>query len=292
MSGASGERHPAGNAPRTHAAGTGVGATVGPLIAWWRRDRRLSQLDLALEAGVSARHLSFVETGRAKPSRGLLLTLARTLDLSPRDRNGLLLAGGFAPALRETALDAPEMAETRAALGLILSRNEPFPAVVFDRGWDILMANAAYARVVNAALPAGAVAIQPGTLAAAPRPNLLRLLCDPAGYRPHIANWPHVARAVLMRERREMGLSGARGEALLRDLAAYPDVGAILAGLDADPAPFLVVPVELRTPAGIVRLLSTIATLGTAQDITLQEIRIETFHPADQATAALLGGAG
>jgi len=271
-------------------AGVTAGVTAGALIAHWRKGRRLSQLDLALDAGISARHLSFVETGRSRASRDLLLTLARTLDLPPRDRNGLLLAGGFAPSYRETALDAPEMDQVRTALSLMLRRNEPYPAVVFDRHWDILMTNDAYARIVNATLPAGAVQIEPGSLAAAPRPNILRLLCDPAGYRPHIRNWPEVARAVLMRDRREIALNGARGAALLREVAAFPDVADILATLDADPAPFLIVPVELTTPAGPVRLLSTIATLGTAQDITLQDIRIETFHPADEATDALIRG--
>src|SRR3546814_10394631 len=117
---------------------------------------------------------------RSRPSRALRLTLSRWLWRRPRDRNGLLLAGGFAPVYRETALDAPEMADMRTALSLMLRRNEPFPAVVFDRRWDILMTNAAYARIVNATLPAGAVAIEPEALAPAPRPNLLRLLCDPA----------------------------------------------------------------------------------------------------------------
>ncbi len=266
------------------------GAPAGALIAQWRKARRISQLDLALEAGVSARHLSFVETGRSRPSRGLLLTLSRALALAPRDRNGLLLAGGFAPVYRETALDAPEMAEMRSALSLILRRNEPFPAVVFDRRWDIVMANGAYARIVNATLPAGAAAIEPEALAPTPRPNLLRLLCDPAGYRPHILNWHEVVRAVLSRVRREAARDGKQGAALLRELAHFPEIGQMLDEADIERGPALIVPVELRTPAGIVRLLSTVATLGTAQDITLQEIRIETFHPADEATDAMLRG--
>src|SRR3546814_6893934 len=165
----------------------------------------------------------------------------------------------------------------------VLGRNEPFPAVVLDRRWDILMTNAAYARIVNATLPAGAVAIEPEALAPAPRPNLLRLLCDPAGYRPHIVNWPDVARAVLSHVRSDAVRDGPEGAALLRDLARFPDVADILGAPDADRGPMLIVPVELRTPAGIVRLLSNVATLGTAQDITPKEIRTETFPPAHPA---------
>src|SRR5690606_25010119 len=150
------------------------------MLADWRRARRMSQLDLALDAGISARHLGFVETGRARPSRDTVLTLCSALRIPPRDRNSLLLAAGFAPVYRETALDDPQRAPALARLVLILRRQERFPAVVPDRNWDIVMATRSYSRSVAAALPEGQAMPAPFELAAAPRPNLPRLLCGPA----------------------------------------------------------------------------------------------------------------
>jgi transcriptional regulator with XRE-family HTH domain len=263
------------------AAPVAAGREFGGMLSRWRKARRISQLDLALDAGVSSRHLSFVETGRARPSREMVLRLCSALDVPLRERNLLLLAAGFAPVLRETPLDAPEMAAMLGALRLILSRHDPFGAVAFDRNWDIVMASEAYAAIVNACLPD--TPVTPLTLTLMPRPNVLRLLCRPDGIRPHVANWPEVARAVLARAVREAAQDdpGGTRRALLAEVLAYPGVPTPEPAAGAGGAP-LIVPVELRQgDGGTIRLLSTIATLGTAEDITLRELRIEAFYPAE-----------
>jgi transcriptional regulator with XRE-family HTH domain len=242
-----------------------VGAT-GDLLRRFRATRGLSQEQLALAANVSTRHLSFVETGRAQPSGEMVGLLGTALGLTARERNALLMAAGFAPIHHATELDDPAMAEMRLALKLILSRQEPFGAVVFDRRWDILMVNQAFRRFVgDDALPA------PYVVAAAPRLNWLRLLLEPGPLRERILNWPDVARAVRARVRREDPglLPGAEPEEPAREGAH-------------------VIPVRLRLGKGEVRLFSTVTSLGTAQDITLQELRIDAFHPFDEATARLL----
>jgi transcriptional regulator with XRE-family HTH domain len=257
---------------------------VGGLLQRWRKSRRMSQLDLALESGISARHLSFVETGRTRPSRDMVLRLCGVLSVPLRERNAMLLAAGFAPVYRETALESPEMAEVMSAVRLMLRRHDPFPAVALDAGWDMVMANAAYAGLVNALQPAGTQPMEPLTLTAKPRPNMLRLLCRPDGARRLIVNWEEVARSVLMRARRELLMEGDPvRRALLAEVMAYPGVPAPdLRELDGARAG-LVLPVEVRTGDGSTRFLTTIATLGTAEDITLQELRIESFHPVEDA---------
>jgi len=259
---------------------------VGGLIQRWRKSRRMSQLDLALESGISARHLSFVETGRTRPSRDMVLRLCGVLAVPLRDRNNLLLAAGFAPVYRETAFDAPEMAEILSAVRLILRRHEPYPAVAFDAGWDIVMVNTAYAGVANALTLPGHTPLPALTLVEKPRPNILRMLCHPEGARKLVANWEETTRAVLARARREALRDGDAGRrALLAEISAFPGVpGPDPRELDSAQLG-LVVPIEIRTPTGTRRLLSTIATLGTAEDITLQELRIESFHPVEDAAA-------
>ncbi|RAI55940.1 helix-turn-helix transcriptional regulator [Roseicella frigidaeris] len=264
-------------------------ATAGALLARARRARRRSQLDLALEAGISTRHLSFVETGRARPSPGLVLRLCEALGVPPREADGVLLAAGHAPAHRETPLEAPAMAEVLAALRLILARHDPLPAVAFDAAWDIVMLNEAYGGALDALLAGGA---EPGlggaapprlALLPAPRPNLLRLLCHPAGARRLIGNWPEVARALIDRVQREARLPSAdpARRPPLEEALAQPGVASLLRQRPAGPAAPLLVPVEMRRPeGGTQRFLTTIATLGTAQDLTLRELRIETYHPA------------
>lgn len=258
---------------------------VGVMIRRWRAARGMSQSELALTAGVSTRHLSFLETGRARPSPEMLRALASVLDAPLRERNAALQAAGYAPEYTETALDAPRMAGVREALELLLRQQEPFGAVVFDRRWDVVMTNAGYARMV--AMLTG-VALESYRVLPPPRVNGLVQLLDPNGLRPHIANWREVARPVVERARAEMALDrDGASRPLLARLLALPDVAALW---NAPPEPVgaaLVVPVELRVGDRVARLLSTIATLGTAQDITLQELRIETFHPADAATADL-----
>jgi transcriptional regulator with XRE-family HTH domain len=258
---------------------------VGGLLQRWRKTRRLSQLDLALESGISARHLSFVETGRTRPSRDMVLRLCGALSVPLRERNAMLLAAGFAPVYRETALDAPEMAEVMAAVRLMLRRHDPFPAVALDAGWDMVMANGAYAGLVNALQPPGRAPMQPLALTSRPRPNMLRLLCHPEGARKLIVNWEEVVRSVLMRARRELLMEGTAAQrALLAEVMGYEGVPPPdLRELDGARAG-LVLPVEVRTgPGTSTRFLTTISTLGTAEDITLQELRIESFHPVEDA---------
>ncbi len=254
---------------------------VGSLLREWRGLRRMSQLDLAVVAEVSPRHLSFVETGRAVPSREMVLTLARALEVPFRERNAMLTAAGYAPVYRETSLEAPEMADMRRALTLLLRQHDPFFAVAMDRRWDIVMCNAAHARL----LAMFGAPVEPFTVLQPPRLNALRLLFGP--FRPAVANWDEAARAILDRAQREAALDRdpARRrvvEECLRD--APPGWRGPQREM---PAP-LVVTIDVRLGDTRARLFSTISTLGTAQDITLQELQIESFHPADAATEALL----
>lgn len=252
-------------------------SAVGSLLREWRDVRRMSQLALATAAEVSPRHVSFVETGRAEPSREMVLTLARALDVPLRERNAMLVAAGYAPIYRETSLDDPQMAEMRRALEILLRQHEPFFAVALDRRWDILMCNAAYAALL-ARIGDDAPRVEPYRVLRAPRPNALRLLFG--RYRAIVANWDEVATCALDRAQREATLDRdpARRRILEECVRAAPE-GWRAGGHEA-PAR-LVIPVELALPALRVRLFCTISTLGTAQDITLQELRIESFHPAD-----------
>jgi len=262
---------------------------IGGLIARWRKARRLSQLALALDCDVSAKHLSFLETGRSRPSRDMVLRLCRALAVPPRERNAFLLAAGFAPAYRETPLERPEMSEVVAALALMLERHEPFPALALDRMWDIVMVNAAYGAAVNRVLRPDEPKLVAYRLCPPPRANVLRLLVRPDGYRQFLENWPEVVRAVLGRVQREVAREpDPARRALLAEVTRDPDIAALLDEVDPlRPAPLLV---PVRMGAGQ-RFISTIATLGTAEDLTLQDLRIEAFHPADAATAAAIQAA-
>ena len=256
---------------------------VGPLLRDWRRRRRLSQLDLALEAEVSARHLSFVETGRSKPSRELLLHLAEHLGVPLRERNGLLLAAGYAPLYRETPLDAAAMTPVRAALDKILAGHEPFPAVIVDRRWDLVAAN----------LPAMAIltdGVAPELLE--PPINAMRVSLHPDGLAPRIANLAEYSGHLLTRLHRQAILSAdADLEALHAELSGYPGVVAE-SPADVDAAALLFVPLVLRIPGGQeLTFFSTLATFGTAVDVTLAELAIESFFPADRHTEQALRGA-
>ena len=252
---------------------------VGRLLKHWRHVRRKSQLSLALEADVSPRHLGFIEVGRAKPSRDMVLTLARALDVPLRERNDLLLAAGFAPMYRETGLSDPAMAQARQALDRILLHQEPFPAVVMDRHWNILLTNEAATRFFGLLL---------GESSESGPANVLELMFDPARVRPFVANWEAVAEALIQRVHREAvgGAPDAQTLALLQKLLAYPGVPArwALPDLTRVWMPFL--PIDFQKDDLHMRFFSAVTTLGTPQDITLQEIRIECFFPADSATEA------
>ncbi len=257
-------------------------SVVGSILREWRGVRRMSQLDLAMEAEVSPRHLSFVETGRAVPSRDMVLMLARALDVPFRERNAMLAAAGYAPVYRETSLDDPHMADMRRALELLLRQNEPFGAVALDRAWDIVMCNAGYARFVELL---GQGRLEAYRVLPPPRKNLMRLVFGPL--RPAIVNWEEVARSLLERARREA--STDRDPARRRVLDDCIQAAPAEWRTPWPEAPSsLVLTVDIRVGAVEVHLFSTIATLGTAQDITLQELHIESFHPADEATERLV----
>jgi transcriptional regulator with XRE-family HTH domain len=253
--------------------------TAGPLLREWRRRRHLSQFDLSLEAAVSARHLSFVETGRAKPSRELVLHLAERLDVPLRERNALLLAAGYAPVYPATSLEADEMAPVRDALDRILSGHEPYPALIVDRRWDVIAANA----------PANAImsGVDPELLE--PPVNALRISLHPCGLAPRIANFAEWSTHLLTRLQRQAALAADPELVALHDeLRALPGVETQAHG-PLEAADLLFTPLRLRTPeGGELSFFSTISTFGTALDVTLAELSIEAFFPADEETAAAL----
>jgi transcriptional regulator with XRE-family HTH domain len=251
---------------------------VGGLLREWRRRRRLSQLDVALGAAVSARHLSFVETGRSRPSRELVLHLAERLDVPLRERNDLLLAAGFAPVYRQTDLDAEEMAPVREALERILAGHEPFPAVVVNRRWDLVSAN-------RAALAILGEGVAPELLA--PPLNTLRVCLHPDGLAPRIVNLAQYSAHLLDHLRRHAAASGdPAAAALLDELRGYPGVSEE-AGAVA-PAARLFVPLVIRAGGRELTFFNTVATFGTAVDITLADLVIESLFPADEETATAL----
>jgi len=255
----------------------------GRLLRQWRERRGASQLRLALEAGTSARHLSFVETGRSRPSREMVVRLAEALDVPLRERNALLAAAGFAALYRERGLDAPEMEPIRRSLDFLLERHEPFPAYLVDRCWRLVRSNRAGAQCL--ARFAG-----PGAVWREQPPNLLKVVLDPDGLRPWVVNWDEVAGWLVARLHREMAFAGDDPElaALAEDVARIPDLpkGAGLA--DPDRAPDPVLPLHLKRDDLELRLFSTLTTIGTPQDVTLQDLRIESFMPADAATEVRL----
>ncbi|MBS0342143.1 MAG: helix-turn-helix transcriptional regulator [Proteobacteria bacterium] len=252
----------------------------GKHLRHWRQQRRLSQLDLAQEADISTRHLSYVETGRATPSREMVLRLAERLEVPLRERNALLVAAGFAPMYRQRSLDDPAMAPARQAVDLVLKGHEPFPALAVDRHWHLVAANA-----VVPLLMAGA---QPELLK--PPINVLRLSLHPKGLAPRIANLAQWREHLLERLAQQISATGDSVLSALRsELAAYPmdhpgqaapAAGGELAGV--------VVPFQLTTPQGVLSFISTTTIFGTPVDVTLQELAVESFFPADSATAASL----
>jgi transcriptional regulator with XRE-family HTH domain len=249
---------------------------VGSLLRDWRQRRRLSQLELALDADVSARHLSFVETGRSRPSASMVLHLAEKLEVPLRERNRMLLAAGHAPAFQSHDLDEPPMAPVRAAIDAILSGHEPYPAVVVDRAWEMIAGN----RAVSL-LTAGVAAhlLEPPV-------NVLRVSLHPDGVAPRIANLAEWRAHLLDRLRRQIAVTAdAALVALLEELETYP---APAAHGNHDAGQAIAVPLRLRTPQGELAFISTVATFGTAVEVTASELAIESFFPADDATAAAL----
>ncbi len=247
----------------------------GILMRQWRRRRGLSQLHLAETGGVSQRHVSFLESGRARPSRQMVLHLGELLDLPLRERNRLLTAAGFAAAYRESRLDAPQLAEARMALDLLLRQQEPFPAIVVDGTWTMQLGNRAAQRMIGFLLGPGAAGDSPA--------NLIRLPLHPKLARPYIVNWEEVAAAMLHQLQRE-ALDNPAAAALLAEVRRYPDVETLWRGLDWDAAPRSVLTFRVEKDGLALSLVTLIATFGTPQDVTLQDLRIESFLPADAAT--------
>lgn len=251
------------------------GQTLGDLLRYWRRTRGTSQLDLASAAATTPRYVSFVETGRAHPTRHMVVRLARALDVPLRERNGLLLAAGYAPSYPHAELEAPELAQVSTALTAMLTRHEPFPAVVLDRGWNVLRANK------------GATRLFGGLLAPAPLPdppNVLRLMIEPGPVRNAVLNWTQVAPALLDRARREAvgGVLDLATAELVRELRALPELAA--AG-EPSTTSTPVLDVRFRWQDTEFAFFSVVSTIGTPIDITAQELRVEAFFPADETTS-------
>ena len=256
--------------------------SVGTLLRQWRERRRMSQLALAVEAEISSRHLSFMETGRSRPSREMVLLLSEVLDVPPRSRNDLLAAAGYAPIYRESHLDSPEMSQFRRALEFILRQQEPYPAIVLDRYWNILLGNEGTARFMG-------LWMEPEAIDALGPPNGLRLICHPQALRPYIVNWETTAAALIQWLHRDLLRSADPGMRLLLDeLLAYPNVphNWRTLDLDAPTAPFLAI--EMQRGGTNLKFFTTLTTLGTPYDITLHELRIESFFPADESTDTAL----
>lgn len=261
-----------------------VSRTVGDLLREWRQRRRMSQLLLASEADISTRHLSFVESGRSLPSREMVMHLAERLDVPLRARNALLVAAGYAPLFRERPLNDPQLAIAREAVEQVLKGHEPYPALAVDRHWNIVSTNGALALLIASASPA---------LLEAPV-NALRLSLHPQGIAPAIVNWHAWRTHLLARLQRQIDVSGDATLVALRDeLAAYP------APPDAEPfdpadasgVEQIVVPLRIRTALGTLSFFSTTTVFGTPVDVTLSELAIEAFFPADaQTTQALQAG--
>jgi transcriptional regulator with XRE-family HTH domain len=249
---------------------------IGDLLREWRRHRRLSQLDLATGAEISTRHLSFVESGRSQPSRDMILHLAEYLDVPLRERNALLVAAGFAPAFRERALDDPALAGARATIDLLLKGLEPYPALAVDRYWQLVASNQATLRLLDGV---AAELLEPPV-------NVLPLSLHPAGLAPRIRNLGQWRAHLLHRLRQQIdACHDAQLIALLRELQALPVPQGTA---EADIASAIAVPLQLEVDGQVLCMLSTTTVFGTPVDITLAELALEAFVPADGRTAEQL----
>ena len=251
----------------------------GDLVRYWRRVRAMSQLDLAAAASTTPRYMSFVETGRSQPSREMVLRLATALDVPLRDRNGLLVAAGFAPIYPEHDLDHPAIDRVMAALDRVLQQHAPYPAVVMNRRWDVVRVNSGAAHLF-----AGLCAPDP-----VPDPaNVLRLMLEPGAVRSAVENWNEVAPALLERARREAvgGVLDLATADLVQRLRTGPDA-KVFAAAPRSIAPLVpVIDVQFNYGDGTLRWFSVVSTIGTPVDITAQELRLEAFFPSDDDTAA------
>jgi transcriptional regulator with XRE-family HTH domain len=249
---------------------------VGDLLKLWRERRGKSQLDLAIDAGVSQRHLSFIESGRSTPSRQKLLGLAAALDMPYRDRNALLLAGGYAPIYAEHTWDAPGMEGVTAAVRRLLRQHEPYPALVMDRYWNVVMTNEASPRFFGKFVD----------LNARPKPrNMLQLIFDPAGMRPFVIDWERTAASLIARVQREAvgRVIDERTRTIIDSLLAYPDVQ--LHWREAPATTGLpVIPLSFLLDNKVLSYFSMVTTVGAPLDVLTQELRIESIFPAEPET--------
>ena len=253
------------------------------LLRDWRQRRRMSQLELALSSGVSQRHLSFLESGKAQPSRNMILQLSEALDVPLRDRNDWLTAAGFAPVFRARPLDDPQMRMVMGAVRMMLKAAEPFPAIAIDRAWNIQMANRPF-EAMDALIGGGTWERVGGG-----QRNLMRLFFHPEGLRPYITNWEAVAPLLWQRAVREADtLGGDEMKRVLAELAPFQDERTLRLATESALVPVL--PIDLEKDGVRVSLFTVIATFGTAQDVTADELRIESLFPADEATEQLFRG--
>jgi transcriptional regulator with XRE-family HTH domain len=260
--------------------------SFGALLRRWRASRKLSQLELALESAVSQRHLSFLESGRARPSQQMVMQLAEVLEVPLRDRNSLLTAAGFAPFYRERGLAERDMVPVQDALTRMLAHHQPYPAVVVDRDYDVLLENQAFSAMI--ALFGEPAAVWAACCADG-RPNLLRLTFHAAGARPFIRNFDEVGPFMLQRVYRELAASpNSKAMAFIEELRQDPSIPAHLITTPPLTATPPVLPLVMGRDGVELRLISMISTFGTPYDITTDEIRVETFFPEDAATEKLL----
>jgi len=269
------------NATRPDRADPKAPGELGGLLRYWRDVRGVSQLDLSLEAGISQRQISFIESGRSVPGRDTLLTLAQTLDVPLRERNALLLAAGYAPVYSDAPWNAQEMHRVVRALERVIRQHEPFPAIVMDRYWNVLMTNDAAPRFFDRFID---MASRTG-----PR-NMLHLIFDPQGMRPFVADWDTVSRSLLQRVHREsVGHALDDGtRRLLDELLAYPGVPRDWKAHRGSPAtPTMpVIPIGFVSDGTVLRYFSMVTTVGAPQNIVAQELRLECLFPADDETEA------
>ena len=255
---------------------------IGEHLREWRQRRLLSQLALAMDAEISTKHLSFLETGRAQPSRAMVLNLAERLEVPLRERNVLLVAAGYAPIFPERSLDDPALQAARKAVELVLAGHEPYPAIAVDRHWTLVAANRAVAPLLAGADPS----------LLAPPVNVLRLSLHPQGLAPRIANLPEWRAHLLERLRAQVELSADIVlDKLMKELSAYPAPPATTRPPAQEDYAGVVVPLRLITDKGVLSFLSTTTVFGTPVDITLSELALESFFPADAATAEALRNA-
>ncbi|MET8771128.1 helix-turn-helix transcriptional regulator [Streptomyces sp. NPDC004658] len=263
--------------PTASADVTGKG--VGPLLRAWRERRRISQLDLALAADSSARHISFVETGRSRPSEEMVLRLAEQLDVPVRERNALLLAAGYAPRYSETPLDDPALDALRDGMERLIRGYEPYPALVVDAGYTVVAANRGIALLLEGV---------PEKLMA-PAPNAMRLTLHPEGLAPRIRNLREWRGHLLAQMEREIALHRSdRLRALYEEVAAYPVPEEPAGGEPVEPVPYFALPLRIEHAGRTLSFVSSISTFNTPMDVTVAELAIETFLPADPATAKYL----